>query len=64
MDGQSVRFRGSITPLPTPFTPDGAGIVHIPAVEAGEHRLRVGEKELTVTVPPLAKSQEPVKVTP
>jgi hypothetical protein len=41
---------------PQEFAPDGAGVVRIPALEAGEHTIRVGEQMATVTVPTLIES--------
>lgn len=46
---------------PESFRPDGAGVVHVPAVEAGEHVLHIGEKLLRVTVPRLTETQLPVE---
>ncbi len=41
---------------PREFTSDGAGVLHIPPLEAGTHRLQVrgAAKERLLTVPPLA----------
>ncbi|QDT54573.1 hypothetical protein Pan44_26060 [Caulifigura coniformis] len=48
---------------PRVLTADGAGVVRIPALEAGRHRIRVGDVERVVEVPPLEGAKgEPVEV--
>jgi hypothetical protein len=42
---------------PKVFAPDGAGVVRIPALEAGQHVVRVGNVEKEVTVLPLTESK-------
>lgn len=45
------------------LTPDGAGVVRIPALEAGKHLVRVGNVEKEVTVLPLEESKgRPVEI--
>jgi hypothetical protein len=45
------------------LTPDGARVVRIPALEAGQHRIQVGDFEKMVTVPALTESNgKPVEV--
>jgi hypothetical protein len=49
---------------PAHFTPDGAEVIRIPALEAGEHTIRVGETSQVVTVLPLTHSGDrPLEVS-
>jgi hypothetical protein len=48
---------------PATFTADGAGVIHVPPLEAGMHKVRVGRATgaTTLTIPPLASPRdEPV----
>lgn len=46
------------------LTPDGAGVVRIPALEAGRHTIRVGDVQAEVEVPALSESAaQPVETT-